>query len=193
MRLHAVLVLSVAACTPCAPPAERVGATPAPEPIAAAPSRSGECTLGKALDAYLSGQDVTNCGELPSRPADEAYERARACVMAAQRARKAFKIVWGGQGIDSITYNAVAGRAAGGGYEVRWFSYDSCPSGCGTGNPTWNSVRCEPLVDLRAACQAPAGEARSRLCDPDDRPKARSLLELRCDRRTDPEGCGPSR
>lgn len=211
MRIRGWLVVSlVTACTPApvVPVTQRAGLISVPpprpeppsvpaEPIALRRSRRGECNLAKALDAFLLGQEATNCGELSSMPADVDYERARACVIEAQRARKAFKIVWGGPAIDSIMLEAIAGRDVGDGYEVRWFSYDSCPSGCGHDDPSWDSVRCASVVDLRAACRAlqqqkKVGDDDLRwLCESGDERKMRRRLELRCNGRGDPRVCGP--
>lgn len=205
MRLRGLLVLpAVVACAPApaapiAPRAAPVAAASAAEPISARRSRRGECDVGKAIDAFLLGQETTHCGRLPWRPADADYERARACTIEAQRARRAFEVVWGGPEIDSSRFEAIAGRAGGDGYEVRWFSYDSCPSGCGADDPQWSSVRCEPLVDLRAACNAlpqqkKTGDDELRwLCEVGDERKMRRRLELRCNGRGEPQVCGPTR
>lgn len=66
--------------------------------------------------------------------------------------RKAFSATFTLRGKDSVLMRSLAGRATGAGYEVRAFSYDGCPSGCGTGDPEWASQTCHPLLDLRSAC-----------------------------------------
>jgi hypothetical protein len=192
----------------CAPPApapvvqrpEHVAApppAPAPEPVPPRPSRRGECALGEALDAFLSGQDAVRCGALRQAPSEPDYERARACVLAALHGRAAFAVVLDGPTLDSLMLQAIAGRMSEGRYEVRWFSYDSCPSGCGGDDPQWESVRCDPLTDLRAACKAfgpkkaPPEEELRRLCDEDALRERRRRLELRCEGGLSQETCGP--
>jgi hypothetical protein len=134
---------------------------------------------------------------MPARPKGEEYERARACALKAQAAHKAFRLVWGGSGIDSILYQAAAGRSVDGRYEVRWFVYDSCPSGCGDEDPVWASARCGSLEDLRAACKAqakstgPVDKDLEWLCDKDNAQEARDLLELRCTNPVERQSCGP--
>jgi hypothetical protein len=216
VRRLALIVLSVStACAPSAPsapPAKLIASSatasastqpPAPagtaEPVVVPQrDRRGECDLGQALDVFLTGQEAVRCGDLPRARSDEDYERARACVIAAQRARKPFMLVWGGPNIDSVLREAVAARVKGGRYEVRWFSYDSCPSGCGDRDPTWSSARCEPLVDLRAACSAlgrkktPEDEDLRWLCDEDGVKKTRRRLELYCREPAEREMCGPT-
>ncbi|MFT3771440.1 MAG: hypothetical protein QM820_38995 [Minicystis sp.] len=131
------------------------------------------------------------------RPTAEEYERARACVLRAQAARKPFRLVWGGPMIDSIMRQAVAGRSVDGRYEVWWFSYDSCPSGCGDADPVSGSARCGSLVDLRAACKArakskgPVDRDLEWLCDEDNARAARRSLELRCTSPVEVHSCGP--
>jgi len=74
------------------------------------PGRAGGCELGQALAVFLTGQEAVRCGELGRALTNEDYERARACVIAAQRARKPFTLVWGGPNIDSVRREAVAAR-----------------------------------------------------------------------------------
>lgn len=104
-------------------------------------------------------------------------------------------MTWAGPSLDSIIRYAYAGRpAAGGGYEVRRFVYDSCPAGCGDEDPYRKSERCEPLLDLRVVC--PQALARKDpelrdLCDVDALDVRRQrYLELRCAGDAQPEGCG---
>jgi hypothetical protein len=209
-----LIVLSLStACAPAVSPPGPTASEPPPasssapphaasagaaDPVEVAPrGRRGACDLREALDAFLAGQAAVNCGDLPSRPASADYERARACVLDAQRARKPFMLVWGGAMIDSIMREAVAARLIEGRYEVRWFSYDSCPSGCGDLDPVWSSMRCEPLADLRAECAAfsrtktAADEEVRWLCHEDMAEKTRRQMELRCVGRAAPEMCGP--
>lgn len=216
MRRLALIVLSVStACAPSAPSAPPAKITPssAAAPVSVQPlapaspaepvvvpqrDRRGECDLSQALNAFLTGQEAVRCGDLGRALTNEDYERARACVIAAQRARKPFTLVWGGPNIDSVRREAVAARVTDGRYEVRWFSYDSCPSGCGDRDPTWSSARCEPLVDLRAACSSlgrkktPEDEDLRWLCDEDGVQKTRRHLELYCKGPAEREMCGPT-
>jgi hypothetical protein len=133
---------------------------------------------------------------MPERPKEDDYERARACALKAQAARKAFRLVWGGARIDSVMRQAAAGRSVDGRYEVGWFSYDSCPSGCGDEDPVWHRVRCGSLEDLRAVCEAqakskgPVDADLAWLCDKDNAHKARRSLELRCTNPVDVQSCG---
>lgn len=138
-----------------------------------------------------------DCGDMPERPQEKAYERARACALKAHAAHKPFRLVWGGPRIDSIMRQATVGRFVDGRYEVRWFSYDSCPSGCGDADPVWGSDRCDSLEDLRAACKAqakskgPVDKALAWLCDKDNAQEVRRSLELRCTNPVEMQSCGP--
>ena len=215
-RAFLIILSVITACAPPAPtptapparpttsaaPASASAQPPAPagtaEPAAVRrPNRRGECDLGEAIDAFLTGQEAARCGALNRAPANDDYERARACVVLAQRATKPFRLVWGGPNIDSVLREAVAARVRDGRYEVRWFSYDSCPSGCGDADPTWTSRRCDPLVDLRAACSAlgrtktPVDEELRWICDEDLAQKRRGRMELFCSASVEPETCGP--
>ena len=87
--------------------------------------RRGECDLDKAVDAFLTGQEAVRCGDLQRTLAGEDYERARACVLAAHRARKPFTLVWGGANIDSVMRDAVAARVV----DATWsFAAAAAPS-----------------------------------------------------------------
>jgi hypothetical protein len=189
---------------PVPPRVTASAALPLPSPPPTAPiappapqrSRRGECDLTRAIDEFIGTEEAERCGDMPERPNDDEYERARACALKAQAAHKAFRLVWGGPRIDSIMRQAAAGRSVDGRYEVRWFSYDSCPSGCGDADPVWESARCGSLVDLRAACKAqakskkPVDEELVWLCDEDNARKVRRSLELRCTNPVELQSCG---
>lgn len=194
--------LLLGACAP--PPAPPAPVPPRPAPVAAplppapAPrlrSRRGECELDPAIDAFLMGQDAVRCGDLKRRPKRDDSERARACMLAALRDHRAFAVLWGGPNIDSIIRGAFVGRDLGDGYETREFTYDSCPSGCGADDPVWGSVRCEPLVDVRAVCATLARNPKARVdaeaswfCQDDVMPNS-NPLDFICHGRTQPHGC----
>lgn len=138
--------------TVSSPPPSPSPASPSPSP--AASSRRGECPLSDALANFLGRATAIECGVLPSGASLEDYERLRVCVVAAARGGKTFTARLRLGGLDSSFEEAYAGRGTGGSYEVRSFSYDSCPSGCGDADPGWSSQACHPLVDLRSACPA---------------------------------------
>lgn len=128
----------------------------------------------------------------------EDYDRARACVIAAQRARKAFSVKWGGAEIDSSRFLAIAGRMISGRYEVHWFSYDSCPSGCGADDPQWSRQRCDAFVDLRTTCPSLLRKQRTKanedlffMCDEAFESKRRRHLEFLCMNPGEPQSCVP--
>lgn len=165
------------------------------------PSRRGECGIAEALSGFLGAEPTILCGNLPRRAPERDFERMRICVVDAMSRRKAFAATWTLQGIDSTFEDAFAGRTTGAGYEVRWYLYDSCPSGCGDDNPAWWGEACHPLLDLRVACasrkRGDADEDLHRACEvqadgpdsSDPRRRARWLLGLYCDRPVHVDQC----
>jgi hypothetical protein len=183
---------SASATLPSPPPPAASIAPPAPWR-----SRRGECDLNQAIDDLVGAEEAERCGDMPKTPQKEEYERARACVLKAQAAHKPFRLMWRQPSIDSAMRAAVAGRSVDGRYEVWWFSYDSCPSGCGDADPMWGSARCGSLMDVRAACKAqakskgPADKDLAWMCDEDNAHAARRSIELRCKNPVEMRFCGP--
>lgn len=133
-------------------PAVTASPSSAPEPQRR--SRRGECDVQQALSAFVGGEPSVRCGSITSRAEPAAFDALRKCILDAARRKASFVADIRISGIDSVFWEAYAGRMAGATYEVRNFSYDSCPSGCGDEDPMWLSYRCKPLLDADKACKA---------------------------------------
>jgi hypothetical protein len=195
---------SSATIEPPAATALRVETTAAPSSPPPRPSRRGQCRLDAALADFLGADSAIRCGDILPRASVGDYETVRACIVAAVGARRAFSATFTLSGLDSSFQEAYAGRNTGSGYEVRSFSYDSCPSGCGDEDPAWWSRTCRPLVDLRSACpvrkHGASDEGLRWACDEvqsvardhifsDPRKQTRRRLELWCDQPADAGTC----
>ena len=121
--------------------------------------RSKEATLERCEVAPLMKQllgDIafTACGELgmdPEKNEAPASEATRACILRAVREKRAFSAKWFMQGTDSYVEDGAAGRPTDGGYELRWYQYDSSVSGQLAGDPSTTTWRCHDVLDAKKA------------------------------------------
>jgi hypothetical protein len=200
MRSRSVILLAIASCAPhrdaplplrdVSPPPATASAAPSPAPAAEPPprpSRRGTCKLDRAVADYLLGQDAVQCGDAGRRPTLDENMKIRACILGAYREGRPFVAWYGGWSIDSELRGAIVARDDGDRLEVRWFFYDSCPSGCGDEDPHWWSLRCSELVlDLEAACKKlRAARPRAKGAPKQVRPEDEELRDI-C--RIDEEG-----
>lgn len=167
-RLSFALLVASVGCAPRAepavstPPTPSAAPAPAPTPRQAPapepeprPSRRGECALEQAFAEFLAGEEAIACPSFPMRSPPARYDELRQCIVGAIKAKKAFSAVMDLPGIDSTFREGYVGRKKGSAYEIRFFSYDSCPSGCGDADPAWWSQACTSVVDLKDACKKP--------------------------------------
>jgi hypothetical protein len=184
----------VVSASPAAPPATATAAEAKVEAPPPRRSRRGECALDDAMREFIGGEPEVRCTSITSRSPKEAYDAMTECILGAVKQKKSFSASITVSGIDSVFGEAYAGRGQGADYEVRVYSYDSCPSGCGDEDPMWGSDSCHPLVSLDKACakmpQKGADEGLQWACDMrsrrgqaafgDPRNRIRALLGVFC-------------
>ena len=135
-----LLLLSLA-CTACA------GEPPPP-----APPIIRSCSLSAAI-SELVPSTTKNCGTLRVNPATSDLDNARACTQTAIAEGTSFTVSWHIAGGDSFIENAIVGRASASGLELFDIGYDSCPMGCGAGDPHTRTFRCTHLLEVRPLCE----------------------------------------
>src|SRR5581483_4551376 len=138
IRARAVFALwSICVAVSC------VGSDRLPVPNPHIPASTSALAAPSARDLYppnpleerladLTGYAATQCGSFSlTNLSAKSLETAVACVDAAVASHRAFQLIQGGPGIDSIGAHGVVGTTEG---RVLWFDYDSAPcggAGCG--------------------------------------------------------------
>lgn len=124
-----------------------------------------DCSIEPALRAF-AGPGATNCGivlQEPFKAPDDRYLQAidalLACYAESLASRRPFFGYVHGRGYDS----RFAYGDASDGSSAASFRYDSCPSGCGSGDPHLYRTECAAPASVEELMQCASGE-RMQIC-----------------------------